>query len=106
MSLDQDIKLKSEAFRTAATDMAALKTRAENLKTNLQKMYIDITTALDTPAGHEIEITAESVLLDPIDRLILVIDQMSKTLDDIISTTYYQSVFDKYDELVQSINFN
>ncbi len=105
MSLDQDIKLDSEAFNTAAADMAALKTRAETLKEKLQKMYTDITTALDTPAGHEIEITAEDVLIQPIDDLILVIDQMSRTLDEIISTQYYQSVFDKYDELVESINF-
>ena len=105
MSLDQDIKLDSEAFNTAAADMAALKTRAEALKEKLQKMYTDITTALDTPAGHEIEITAEDVLIQPIDDLILVIDQMSRTLDDIISTPYYQRVFDKYDELVESINF-
>ena len=105
MSLDQDIKLDSEAFNTAAADMAALKTRAETLKEKLQKMYTDITTALDTPAGHEIEITAEDVLIQPIDDLILVIDQMSRTLDDIISTPYYQRVFDKYDELVESINF-
>jgi molecular chaperone GrpE (heat shock protein) len=103
--LDQDIKLDSEAFNTAAADMAALKTRAETLKEKLQKMYTDITTALDTPAGHEIEITAEDVLIQPIDDLILVIDQMSRTLDEIISTQYYQSVFDKYDELVESINF-
>jgi len=105
LSLDQDIKLDSEAFNTAAADMAALKTRAETLKEKLQKMYTDITTALDTPAGHEIEITAEDVLIQPIDDLILVIDQMSRTLDEIISTQYYQSVFDKYDELVESINF-
>ena len=105
MSLDQDIKLDSEAFNTAAADMAALKTSAENLKDKLEKMYEDITTALDTPAGHAIEITAKDVLLQPIEDLILVIDQMSKTLDDIISTPYYQSVFDKYDELVESINF-
>ena len=105
MSLDQDIKLNSDAFSDAAEGMAGLKTRAEALKEKLQQMYSDITTALDTPAGHEIEITAEDVLIQPIDDLILVIDQMSRTLDEIISTQYYQSVFDKYDELVESINF-
>ena len=97
MSLDQDIKLNSDAFSDAAEGMAGLKTRAEALKEKLQQMYSDITTALDTPA--------EDVLIQPIDDLILVIDQMSRTLDDIISTPYYQRVFDKYDELVESINF-
>lgn len=105
MSLDQDIRLDSEAFQTASDGMATLKTRAEDLKEKLKQMYKDITEALDTPAGHAIEITAEDVLIKPVDDLILVIDQMSKTLDDIISSSYYQGVFDKYDELVQSIKF-
>ena len=35
MTLEQDIKLSSEAFKTAANEMSALKTRAETLKTTL-----------------------------------------------------------------------
>lgn len=49
MTLEQDIKLSSEAFKTAANEMSALKTRAETLKTTLEQMYNDLTTALDTP---------------------------------------------------------
>lgn len=48
MTLEQDIKLSSEAFKTAANEMSALKTRAETLKTTLEQMYNDLTTALDT----------------------------------------------------------
>lgn len=106
MSLEQDIALNSEAFKTAATEMAALKTKAETLKSMLEKMYKDLTTALDTPAGKEIEIEAKDVLIKPIDDLILVIDQMSKTLNDIKDTPYYQGVFDKYEQLMQNIKFN
>ena len=106
MTLEQDIKLNSEAFKTAANEMSALKTRAETLKTTLEQMYNDLTTALDTPAGKEIEIEAKDVLIEPIDELILVIDQMSKTLDDIKDTPYYQGVFDKYEQLMQNIKFN
>ena len=98
MTLEQDIKLNSEAFKTAANEMSALKTR--------EQMYNDLTTALDTPAGKEIEIEAKDVLIKPIDDLILVIDQMSKTLDDIKDTPYYQGVFDKYEQLMQNIKFN
>lgn len=47
MTLEQDIKLSSEAFKTAANEMSALKTRAETLKTTLEQMYNDLTTALD-----------------------------------------------------------
>ena len=39
MTLEQDIKLSSEAFKTAANEMSALKTRAETLKTTLEQMY-------------------------------------------------------------------
>ena len=106
MTLEQDIKLSSEAFKTAANEMSALKTRPETLKTTLEQMYNDLTTALDTPAGKEIEIEAKDVLIKPIDDLILVIDQMSKTLDDIKDTPYYQGVFDKYEQLMQNIKFN
>lgn len=106
MSLEQDITLCSETFKTAATEMSALKTRAETLKTTLEQMYKDLTTALDTPAGKEIEIEAKDVLIEPIDNLILVIGQMSKTLNDIIDTPYYQGVFDKYEQLMQNIKFN
>ena len=106
MSLEQDITLCSEAFRTAANEMSALKTRAETLKTTLEQMYKDLTTALDTPAGKEIEIEAKDVLIKPIDDLILVIDQMSKTLDDINDTKYYKGVSDKYAKLMQNIKFN
>ena len=98
MSLEQDIKLNSEAFKTAAREMSSLKTRAETLKTTLEQMYNDLTTALDTPAGKEIEIEAKDVLIKPIDDLILVIDQMSKTLDDIIDTPYYQGKYPRQDE--------
>ncbi len=106
MNLGQDITLNSDAFNTASTEMAALKTRAETLKTKLEKMYTDLTTALDTPAGKEIEVTAKDVLIKPINDLILVIDQMSKTLTEIIQTPYYQGVFDKYEQLMQGIKFN
>ena len=104
MTLEQDIKLSSEAFKTAANEMSALKTRAETLKTTLEQMYNDLTTALDTPAGKEIEIEAKDVLIKPLVDLVL--DQMSKTLDDIKDTPYYQGVFDKYEQLMQNIKFN
>lgn len=106
MSLEQDIKLNSEAFKTAANEMSDLKTRAETLKTTLEQMYEDLTTALDTPAGKEIELEAKDVLIKPIDNLILVIGQMSETLNDIIGTPYYQGVFDGYEQLMQNVKFN
>ncbi len=104
MRLKQDIELNSEAFKTASAEMSALKTRAENLKAKLEQMYKDLTTALDTPAGKAIQIEAKEVLIEPIDDLIAIIGQMSKTLSDIIARPYYQNVFDNYEKLVQNLN--
>ena len=87
MSLEKDIKLKDTAFTTASADMKALKDRAEKLKAEL----------------NSIQITAKNVLIKPIDDLILVIKQMSETLEDIISSDYYKGVFDKYASLVQNL---
>ena len=105
MSLSQDIHLDEAAFTTASSNMKALKTRAEALKTKLQQMYIDLTKAIDTPAGAAVEQTAESVVLQPIDDLILVIDHISSTLSEIIATGNYKDVFTKFEELHTNINF-
>lgn len=106
MALTQDVLLDENAFIVASEEMADLKRRAELLKTKLEKMYSDLTTALDTPAGKEIELTADKVLIEPIDKLLLVIEHISTTLNDIIGTHYYMDVFVKFEQLNQSINFN
>lgn len=106
MLLLYDIVLDDAAFNTASDAMAALKTRAEALKTKLERMYQDLSTALDTPAGKQVEITAKEVLIEPIDKLLLVIEHISGTLTEIIGTGYYKDVFIKFEELNQSITFN
>ncbi|MCM1534919.1 MAG: hypothetical protein NC126_03230 [Clostridium sp.] len=105
MPLSHDILLDSEAFDTASADMQALKERTENLKRKLESMYRDLATALDTPAGKQLELTAEKVLLQPIDNLLLVINHISSTLDEIIGTGYYKDVFIKFEEFNDSITF-
>lgn len=105
MALSQDIVLYSEAFNTASADMKALKIRTENLKKKLESMYKELTTALDTPAGKQVETTAEKVLIKPIDDLLLVIDHVSATLTDIIGTGHYKDVFIKFEELNSSLKF-
>lgn len=106
MALTHDIVLDDTAFNTASEAMATLKTRTEALKTKLEGMYEDLTTALDTPAGKQIEITAEKVLIEPIDKLLLVIDHISATLTEIIGTGCYKDVFIKFEQLNQNIKFN
>ena len=103
MMLSQDIILDDSAFSTASQDMKDLAERTERLKSKLTQMYNDLTKALDTPAGRQLELTAKDVLIKPIEDLLLVIRHTSDTLAEIIGTVYYKSVFIKYEELYQSI---
>ena len=97
--LFHDIVLDDSAFETASNDMAALKQEAADLKTMLEKMYDDVTTALDTSAGDEIQFTAKNVLLQPIEDMSIVIQHISDTLNTIIGTGYYKDIFVKFEEL-------
>ena len=103
MMLSQDIVLDDSAFSTASQDMKDLAERTERLKSKLTQMYNDLTKALDTPAGRQLELTAKDVLIKPIEDLLLVIRHTSDTLTEIIGIGYYKSVFIKYEELNQSI---
>lgn len=99
------IHLDDQAFITAANDMAKLKERNKKLKTKLETMYKNLTTALDTPAGHAIEFTGRDVLLEPIEDMGKVLEHMSKTLNIIIGAggektgRYYDKLFTDYEEL-------
>lgn len=105
MPLSQDIVLDSNAFSVASSEMKALKVRTENLKKKLESMYHELTTALDTPAGKQVELTAEKVLIEPINNLLLVIEHISSTLTDIIGTGYYKDVFIEFEKLNSSLKF-
>lgn len=105
MSLSYDIVLDDSAFTTASADMKALKTKTEELKEKMKQMYKDLKSAMDTPSGAAVDTTAESVLIKPIDDMLLVIDHISSTLTEIIGTGHYKDVFIKFEELNSSINF-
>ena len=104
--MEFDIILDDTAFTTASSEMSALKTRTEALKTKLEEMYRELTTALNTPAGKQVETTAGQILIKPIEDLLLIIQHISETLNVIIGTGYYKDVFIKFEQLNQSINFN
>ena len=97
--LFQDIVLDDMAFATASQDMAILKQDAAELKTKLEKMYEDVSSALDTSAGDEIQVTAKDVLLQPIEDMSIVIQHISDTLYTIIGSGYYKDIFVNYEEL-------
>jgi len=104
--LSNDILLDDTAFNTASAEMSALKTRTETLKTKMEEMYRELSTALDTPAGEAVELTAGKVLIKPVEDLLLVIQHISATLTEIIGTGRYKDVFIKFAELNQSVKFN
>lgn len=103
MFLFSDINLEDNAFNTASQEMSALLVRAQNLKTELQSIYQDVVSALDTPTGMQLQLLTDKVLIQPIDDLILVIQQMSSTLNIIIEKPYYKTVFDNHSELIEKI---
>ena len=103
MALLQDVLLEDIAFNTASTEMVALKIRTETLKTKLEGMYEELATALDTPAGKQVEMTAGKVLIQPIADLLLVIQHISTTLTDIIGTGNYKDVFIEFEQFNQNI---
>lgn len=103
MTLAHDILLDDTAFDTASLDMSALKKRTEELKIKLEAMYEELTGALNTPAGEQVELVADKVLIKPIEDLLLVIEHISATLTEIIGTGYYKDVFIKFEQLNESV---
>ena len=103
------IHLDDQALKTAAADMMALRQRNQRLKEKLETMYKNLTTALDTPAGHAVEWTGKDVLLEPIDDMGKVLEHVSDTLNIIIGQdgknsgeskgVYYDKLFAQYREL-------
>lgn len=104
LSLSNDIVLDDSAFKTASDDMKALKIQTEELKEKMKQMYKDLKSAMNTPSGAAVDLTAENVLIKPIDDMLLVIDHVSSMLTEIIGTSYYKDVFIKFNELNSSIN--
>lgn len=105
MTLTQDILLDDNAFKTASADMKALKTRTEELKTELIDMYKLLKNAMQTPAGAAADLVTMTLLITPINDMALVIDHISATLTEISGSGYYKKVFDKFEELNSSVNF-
>lgn len=97
--LSDDLVVDEEKFNSSAADMEALKKRVENLKERLSGMYDSLATALDTPAGHELQLEAKEVLLKPVENMSLVVGHISDTLNLVIGNGYYKDVFTGFEEL-------
>ena len=97
--------MNEQAFITAAKDMNELRSRNDRLRQKLEKMYENLCTALDTPAGHAMKFESRDVLLNPIEDMGKVLDHMCNTLNIIIGYggaekgIYYDKLFAEYEEL-------
>ena len=105
MRLSQDILLDDGAFATASSDLKALKTRTEELKTTMNQMYADLKSAMQTPSGEAVDLVSKKVLIKPVEDMLLVIDHISSTLTEIIGTGYYKDVFVQFEELNANVKF-
>lgn len=97
--LEEDLVVDEEKFAAAVIDMANLKTRTNELKVTLEKMYDDLANAMNTPAGKELQLEAKNVLLKPVENMSLVVGHISDTLNLIIGSGYYKDVFTGFEEL-------
>ena len=97
--LGDDLVVDEEKFNSAAQQMEDLKKRTNDLKEKLSAVYDDLTSAMDTPAGKEIQLEAKNVLLKPVENMSLVVGHISDTLNLIIGSGYYKDVFTGFEEL-------
>jgi len=103
MSLGYSILLDQTEFNKATTDLDQLCQDLTGLHGKVVGMLDTLEKGWDTPAGCLFLKSCETNLLEPLDRQRLVLDHISKTLRD--SSTKYQSVFQAYQELNNSIRF-
>lgn len=94
-----DLVVDEEKFNSAAQQMENLKKRTNDLRDKLSAMYDDLSTAMNTPAGKEVQLEAKNVLLKPVENMSLVVGHISDTLNLIIGNGYYKDVFTGFEEL-------
>ena len=96
-----DILIDEDAFIKASKDLAALSGRIDTLRNEIAAMLDTLKKGFDTPAGRKFYNSCNAVLLKPLDDQKLVLDHISQVL--LTSKTQYQSVFDAYNDLNNSI---
>jgi uncharacterized protein YukE len=99
---DKDITIDEEAFQKASKDLAALSVRLNALRADIIDLLDTLKSGFDTPAGVKFYNSCEINLLRPIKDQKLVLDHISQTLS--MSKSKYQSVFDAYRSLNNSIS--
>lgn len=98
----KDILIDEEAFIKASNDLILLSGRLQTLRDDIEAMLDTLKKGFDTPAGAKFYNSCRTNLLKPLDDQKLVIDHISQVLKT--SKSKYQSVFDSYRSLNNSIS--
>jgi len=100
--LGHDILIDEEKFTTASTDIATLSGDLNALSKKITELLSTLSKGFDTPSGAIFYNSCEANLLKPIEDQRLVLDHIASVLNT--SKSKYQSVFDAYSELNNSIS--
>ena len=101
--LKKNVKIDDQAFETAVKDLSTLYDDVENLKTEFNKLFKDLSDALQCEAGDELKKAGNDVVIKPLDNFKLVINQVKETLDLVKGTGYYKSIFNEFNALKDDI---
>ncbi|MBE6717551.1 MAG: hypothetical protein E7573_11610 [Ruminococcaceae bacterium] len=98
----KDIILDEEAFDKAVSDFDGLSQKLQNLRNEIEEMMAGLKEGFDTPAGRKFIKACETNLYKPMDDQKLVLDHIASSLKQ--SKQKYESVFDSYEKLTNTIN--
>lgn len=99
--LGQDIVLDQDVFQKTSDELTRLSGELVSLRKDIRGMLDQLLTGFDTPAGHKLVASCENHLLSSLDDQKLVLDHVANNL--ILSKNKYQTVFDDYEELNNTI---
>ena len=97
-----NIVLDQEAFQNAASRLNTLAEDMNSLQSQIQSLLDGLRTGFATPAGEKFFQACGTTLLEPMKRQSIVIKHVSQNLQK--ANDAYQSVFDEYKSLNNSIN--
>ena len=97
-----EILIDEEELQKAHNDFMELAAKAKSLLKDIEQLNEEIKTGFDTPAGKIFYNSYKDCLCEPLNQQIIVIKHIAENL--VTAKSMYQSVFDEYRDLVNTIN--
>ena len=101
LSFNKTMVIDEEAFTKASADFKGLADKIRGLQNDINEMLTDIKNGFDTSAGRKFIKACEGTLLEPLERQRIVVDHIADNLN--MAKSSYQSVFDEYREVTNSM---